>query len=55
MAFALDLGNTTQSDSPLAFAIGLFLNSSILYGAGWVPQVSLWQRRWSDIWDAVRS
>jgi hypothetical protein len=64
MAFALDMGNITQSENPLVFAMGLFRNESIWYapnGASlkgssqskWMGQKPLWQRRWGDIPDAV--
>ncbi len=61
LAFALDLGNITQSESPLVFAIGLFRDTTIWYsndfgGKSWqMDQISLWRRRWNNILDAVRS
>ena len=59
MAFALDMGDITQSEDPLVFAIGLFRNVTISYrdsgliGRQWVERISPWQSRWSNIWDAV--
>jgi len=62
MAFALpvDLGNITQSENPLVFAIGLFIDIAIFYVPGSsrglmppVKQISLWRRRWGNTWDAL--
>jgi hypothetical protein len=58
MALALDLGDITQSDSPLTFAMGLFPNDTIWYernGGRFTKQIPLWRRRWSNPLDAVRS
>jgi len=61
MAFALDMGNITQSENHLVFAIGLFRTTIIWYdptGGGYpstYEQIPLWRNRWSNIWDAVRS
>ena len=65
MAFALDMGNITQSENPLVFAIGLFRGTIIYYDPSgvWSPyeveyeqtmQRPLWRNRWSNISDAVR-
>jgi len=57
MAFALDMGNITQSENPLVFATGLFKDTTIRYSANgsaeWMEQKPLWQRRWDNVSDAV--
>jgi len=63
MAFALDLGNITQSENPLVFAMGLFMDPAIYYlpcrasttEVMHMAHRSLWQCRWGNIWEAVRS
>jgi len=60
MAFALDLGGITQSENPLVFAMGLYIDPVIYYlpllgSTSLRVHRSLWQRRWGNIWDAVRS
>src|SRR5258705_2468751 len=55
MAYALDLGNITQTSNTLVFGVGLFRNPVVSYRtAGITKSLShLWYSRWSNIGSAV--
>ena len=55
LAYALDLGNITQTSNPLVFAIGLVRDPVVSYRTAETTQhlSHLWQSRWSSIGSAV--